>query len=334
MTSSLSAIRTAYSLSGEVVLTLTGPAAAASNVASSSTSRPTTIYLSSLLLTFEGKVELLTPSCPYAAHRLCQVEKELVGPASDGKPIVLTNRAAQSSGVMRWSMTFDLAIPGWLPPSLSLEDHSGSSYAIHAQAKFADDFNTALNAMPTPTPTTPTSPSASRPSTPAPSSMSGLVSSYLMPSLPALSSLINPFSIGRSKVRSAQATPVSIRLNRHRAPKSLNPFRGAPEFAAPLVPPQIYHPTPSLFPVSLESVETRVNVPQDGMDTPEEAAMRIPIELLGNVEVVAGVPEYIGLSEDQIPLSLRIRASEGSELGDGLVMEAFDIEVEQVEKFR
>ncbi|KAG9008045.1 hypothetical protein FRB94_013810 [Tulasnella sp. JGI-2019a] len=319
---------TAYSLSGEVVLTLTSPAPTSSLLSTTSVFRPTTIYLSSLLLTFEGKVEILSNNCPYAPFRLCQIEKELVTPSNDGKPIILTNRA-QPNGTMRWSMTFDLAVPGWLPPSVAFDEHSGSSYAIHAQAKFAEDFDVAMSAMPASV-TNPT-PSNSRPASPAPS-VSGLVSSYFS-AVPTLSSL-NPFAIGRSRVKSTNATPVSIRLNRFRAPKSLNPFRGAPEFAAPLVAPQIFHPTPSLFPVALESVETRVNIPADGRETPEEQARRIPIEILSNVEVVAGVPEYVGTTEDKIPLSLRVRSTGADERCDGLVLEAFDVEIEQCEKFR
>ncbi|KAG8861951.1 hypothetical protein FRB96_002394 [Tulasnella sp. 330] len=332
---------TAYSLSGEVVLTLTSPTPpsslfhASSSTASdtSSTFRPTTIYLSSLLITFEGKVELLSNNCPYAPFRLCQVEKELVGSANDGKPIVLTN-SAQSNGIMRWSMIFDLAVPGWLPPSVAIDEHSGSSYAIHAQAKFADDLETAISAMPTSTGSS--TPSASRSTSPTPlPSVAGLITSYFSsaPSLPTLTSF-NPFALGRSRVKSTNATPVSIRLNRFRAPKSLNPFRGAPEFGAPLVAPQIYHPIPSLFPVALESVETRINMPAEGTVSLEEQKNRIPIETLSNIEVVAGVPEYFGTTEDKIPLSLRIRTTGGDGRNDGLVLEAFDVEVEQTEKFR
>lgn len=343
----ISRYSTAYSLSGEIVLTLTSPtpapslgllstSAATSSLASGSTLRPTTIYLSSLLLTFEGKVEILSQNCGYAPFRLCAVEKELVGGgANEGKPISLTNRS-QSNGTMRWSMTFDLAVPGWLPPSVGMEEHSGSSYTIHARAKFADDLETAWNAMSSSSSASASAsatPPVSQPSTPAPS-VAGLMSSYFnaVPSLPSSLYSFNPFS--RSKIRSAQATPVTIKLNRFRSPKSLNPFRGAPEFTAPLLPPQIFHPTPSLFPVTLESLETRVHMPSNANDSPEEKAKRIPLDILSTIEVVAGVPEYVGTEEEKIPLSLRVRTSRRSESLDGLTLEAFDVEVEQLEKFR
>ncbi|KAG8898327.1 hypothetical protein FRC01_010948, partial [Tulasnella sp. 417] len=352
---------TAYSLSGEIVLTLTSSSSSSSlfggssssssgagSPASGPSSRPTTIYLSSLNVTFEGRTEILSHNCGYAPFRLCQVDKELVSSSgSDGKPIALSNRG-QKNGVMRWKMTFDLAVPGWLPPSSQLDEQgSGTSYALYAHAKFSDDFETALSAV-TAVPVTSTGTSSSttnpRSSSPAlssspssrPATPSGMAS-YL-PTVPGLSgsinlSALNPFSsFSRSKLRNAHASPVSIKVNRFRTPKSLNPFGGAPDFTQPLVPPHIYHPTPSLFPVLLESVETRVTMPASGKDS--EEGKRIPLDILGGIEVVAGVPEYVGMSEEKIPLSLRVRSTNSDSVNKGLVLEAFDVEVEQMEKFR
>lgn len=349
---------TAYSLSGEIVLTLTSSSSSSSlfggsssstsgsgSPASGPSSRPTKIYLSSLNVTFEGRTEILSHNCGYAPFRLCQVEKELVSAsASDGKPIALSNKG-QKNGVMRWKMTFDLAVPGWLPTSSQLDEQgSGTSYALYAHAKFSDDFETALSAV-TSVPVTSSTPSPSanpaRSSSPIqpssrPATPSGMTS-YL-PTVPGLSgsinlSALNPFSsFSRSKLRNAHASPVSIKVNRFRTPKSLNPFGGAPDFTQPLVPPHIYHPTPSLFPVLLESVETRVTMPASGKDADE--CKRIPLDILGGIEVVAGVPEYVGTSEEKIPLSLRLRSTNSDSVNKGLVLEAFDIEVEQMEKFR
>ena len=289
--------------------------------------RPTTIYISSLLLTFEGKAELISQNCGYAAHRLCSVEKELV---VGGQPIILTNsgigrrRGSASSlqngeaqqdpaGTMRWSMTFDMAIPGWLPPTLPLEDGSGASYSIHARAKYHDDHESALAAIL---------------KTEQASLDSSLLSSYIPASIipSQITSLFN-----RSKAKSTTASPVVIKVNRYRNPKSLNPFGGAGGFdlTAPLVSPQIPHPTPSLFPVTLETVETRVAV-----NSKVDEASRIPMEILSGIEVVAGIPEYVARSEDKIPFSLRIRSINRSAINKGLVLEAFDCEVEQTEKFR
>ena len=311
---------TAYSLSGEIVLTLTSQSAPVS-------SRPQTIYLSSLALTFEGRVEILSSNCGYAPYRLLALNKDLVTSAG-GKPIALTNRGSKH-GVMRWSMTFDLAVPGWIPPSVSFDDNgSGTAYTLHAKAKFADDQETALSAMAaSPSTTAPTSnPTA------APSSTVGGSASYFSGAFTGLGSL-NPFSsFTKPKVRTAEACHVPIQVNRFRSPKSLNPFSGvAPEFSAPLVPPQIYHPTPSMFPVSLESVETRVNVHEDEAKL---KASKIPVEILSDIEVIAGVPEYVGLGEDKIAFSLRVRSTNPESVNKGLVLEAFDVEVEQVERFR
>ncbi|KAG8945543.1 hypothetical protein FRC00_010077, partial [Tulasnella sp. 408] len=351
---------TAYSLSGEIVLTLTSSSSSTSSLfggssssssgagspASGPSSRSTTIYLSSLNVTFEGRTEILSHNCGYAPFRLCQVEKELVSAsASDGKPIALSNKG-QKNGVMRWKMTFDLAVPGWLPPSSQLDEQgSGTSYALYAHAKFSDDFETALSAVTSVPVTSSTSPSANtRSSSPVlssspssrPATPSGMAA-YL-PTVPGLGgsinlSALNPFSsFSRSKLRNAHASPVSIKVNRFRTPKSLNPFGGAPDFTQPLVPPFIYHPTPSLFPVVLESVETRVTMPANGKDA--EEGKRIPLDILGGIEVVAGVPEYVGMSEEKIPMSLRVRSTNSDSVNKGLVLEAFDVEVEQMEKFR
>ncbi|KAG9019554.1 hypothetical protein FRB90_000462 [Tulasnella sp. 427] len=338
---------TAYSLSGEIVLTLTSSSSSSSLFGGSSTgspasgpsSRPTTIYLSSLNITFEGRTEILSHNCGYAPFRLCQVEKDLVSASSsDGKPIALSNKG-QKNGVMRWKMTFDLAIPGWLPPSSQFDEQgSGTSYALYANAKFSDDYDTASSAVVS-VPVTSSPSSSARSPSPVlrPATPSLGVSSYL-PGVPGLSgsinlSALNPFSsFSRSKLRTTHASAVSIKVNRFRTPKSLNPFGGAPDFTQPLVPPHIYHPTASLFPVLLESVETRVNLPAAGKDG--EEAKKIPLDILGGIEVVAGVPEYVGMSEEKIPLSLRVRSTNPDSVNKGLVLEAFDVEVEQMEKFR
>lgn len=294
-----------------------------------STFKPTTIFLSSLIVSFEGRVEILSHNCGYAPFRLCQVEKELV----DSKPILLTNRG-QTNGVMRWSMTFDIATPGWLPASVTVDDQgSGTAYSLHARAKFSEDMDTALSVSATASAAT--TPFTTAPATPL---LGGSGVSAYFPTVPSLAgslslSAFNPFaSFSRPKVKHASAAAVPIKVNRFRSPKSLNPFGGAPDFTAPLVPPQIYHPTASMFPVTLESVETRVNVPtlKDAMDSDK----RIPIEILSGIEIVAGVPEYLSLSEDKIPLSLRVRSTNNESVNKGLVLEAFDVEVEQVEKFR
>ncbi|KZV69044.1 hypothetical protein PENSPDRAFT_609309 [Peniophora sp. CONT] len=117
-----------YSLSGHVAVSLrptmglfgTRPA-------------PARMLLKSLALTFEGQSELYTSTTGYSAVRLCTISKNLVTPAC---PIELCADDFEDGAT--WNITFDMRLPGWLPPSDIFGDIStappGTSYALHCAA--------------------------------------------------------------------------------------------------------------------------------------------------------------------------------------------------------
>lgn len=121
-------VSSAYSLSGHVSITLHP----------SKLRRKLPRYLlQSLVLTFDGQTELVTPDTGYTPYRICSVTKEL---APQGPLFELNNESFEGSGKpCVWNVIFDLAIPGWLPSS-NLEDGEDTPisirYALHATATF------------------------------------------------------------------------------------------------------------------------------------------------------------------------------------------------------
>ena len=99
--------------------------------------------LESLVVTFEGQSELVTPQTGHAACRLIEFSKELI----TDKPIVI--RHSWSEGTTRnpaqWYVTFNLNLPGWLPPSCntpfgdSTHEEPEVSYRLSAVAKCRED---------------------------------------------------------------------------------------------------------------------------------------------------------------------------------------------------
>ena len=100
--------------------------------------RKTARYLlQSLVVTFDGQTELVTPDTGYTPYRICSVIKEL---APQNPLFELDNESFEDSGKpCVWNVVFDLAIPGWLPSS-NLEDSENAPiairYALHATATF------------------------------------------------------------------------------------------------------------------------------------------------------------------------------------------------------
>jgi hypothetical protein len=92
--------------------------------------------LHSLVLTFEGQSELITSSSHYSGLRLCTINEELI---SD--PVALDEEDADSVGPWTWNITFNMRIPGWLPPSDVFGDCSstspGTKYFLFATAKLS-----------------------------------------------------------------------------------------------------------------------------------------------------------------------------------------------------
>ena len=126
----LKTISSAYSLSGHVSVTLHP----------SKFHRKTVRHLlQSLVITFDGQTELVTPDTGYTPYRICSVTKEL---APQNPPFELNNESLEDSGrPCAWNVIFDLAIPGWLPSS-NFEDSENAPiairYALHATATFVN----------------------------------------------------------------------------------------------------------------------------------------------------------------------------------------------------
>ena len=133
--SPLSAHSASYSLSGQLVLTVTPP-----RYPFSFTARQPAL-LTSLTVTFEGKQEHFAPTSGYTARRLCQVSKTLVVPSS---PI-----AVPSTSDHKIAIVFDLAVPGWLPATLTSKHSTtaSTSYAIYATATYSSDESSSVFAI-------------------------------------------------------------------------------------------------------------------------------------------------------------------------------------------
>ncbi|KAH9005336.1 hypothetical protein EDB86DRAFT_2796322, partial [Lactarius hatsudake] len=97
------------------------------------------ILLRSLVITFEGQAELVTPEAGYFPARLCAVSKELV----PKMPVELSNEGHEDRDTpCTWHVMFDLPIPGWLPPSEPYGDcrqgFSGTQYTLYATLNYAN----------------------------------------------------------------------------------------------------------------------------------------------------------------------------------------------------
>lgn len=97
------------------------------------------ILLRSLVITFEGQAELITPEAGYFAARLCTVSKELVPKT----PVELSNEGHEDRDMpCTWHVMFDLPIPGWLPASDPYGDcrqgFSGTQYTLYATLNYAN----------------------------------------------------------------------------------------------------------------------------------------------------------------------------------------------------
>ncbi|KAI8982858.1 hypothetical protein BD414DRAFT_87015 [Trametes punicea] len=127
----------AYSLSGHVEVKLTPPTSLLYDPPPSEER----FALESLVLTFEGQSELLCPETGYASCRLIEFSQELI----QGGPIEIGHFWDENlRDPQRWLITFNLAVPGWLPPSCSTtfgsrkrEEHE-VSYRLYAKATYRD----------------------------------------------------------------------------------------------------------------------------------------------------------------------------------------------------
>jgi hypothetical protein len=112
---------------------MTPPKSAFSFAAAAAAGSRQPALLTALTITFEGKQEHFAPTSGYAARRLCQTSQTLVVPSS---PI-----AIPSTPDHKIAIVFDLAVPGWLPATLTCKHSTtaATSYAIYATATYVSD---------------------------------------------------------------------------------------------------------------------------------------------------------------------------------------------------
>ncbi|OCH85687.1 hypothetical protein OBBRIDRAFT_288570 [Obba rivulosa] len=97
--------------------------------------RTACLLLQSLLVTFEGQPELATQDTRYSAIRLCSISQEL----ASGGPFELSSESTEDSGGPAWTVVFNLAIPGWIPPTTILgevDGDAGMRPGLYATAHF------------------------------------------------------------------------------------------------------------------------------------------------------------------------------------------------------
>ncbi|THH17128.1 hypothetical protein EW146_g3642 [Bondarzewia mesenterica] len=121
----------AYSLSGHVSISLR------SSSSFFERRRAVRILLQSLVITFEGQSELVTPEIGYSAIRLCSLKQEV----APNEAIELNNEGHEDSDKpCTWNVVFNIPLPGWLPATDVFGDSElappGTRYALYATAKF------------------------------------------------------------------------------------------------------------------------------------------------------------------------------------------------------
>ncbi|TBU35464.1 hypothetical protein BD311DRAFT_3203 [Dichomitus squalens] len=129
----------AYSLSGQTVVKLVPPT---SWFCSETPQGDECFLLESLVVTFEGQSELVAPQTGYASCRLIEFSKELI----TEDPIVIRHSWSEDAtrNPAQWYVTFNLNIPGWLPPTCGTSygnstDEPEVSYRLSAVAKYRED---------------------------------------------------------------------------------------------------------------------------------------------------------------------------------------------------
>ncbi|KZT09743.1 uncharacterized protein LAESUDRAFT_810707 [Laetiporus sulphureus 93-53] len=126
-------VSTAYSLSGDVALSLLCPYSIFER------RRCARLLLQSLVIHFEGQCELITDETGYVPYRVYRDSKELIV----GGPVELSNDGHEDTcEPCTWNVAFNLVVPGWLPTSCVVGDYtsvdSGTSYALYVTATFLD----------------------------------------------------------------------------------------------------------------------------------------------------------------------------------------------------
>lgn len=98
---------------------------------------PTRVALQSLVVTFEGQSEIITPDTGYNAYRICTVSREL----APNNYTEFSNEGHENTDKpCSWNVVFNLPVPGWLPATSSFGEtqfgEAGVRYYLHATARF------------------------------------------------------------------------------------------------------------------------------------------------------------------------------------------------------
>lgn len=125
-------IRSTFSLAGHVIIAI-----APSKSLLSKGRVLTLLLLQSLIVTFEGHSEMITPETGYASVCLCSITRELVRE----KPIELSDREEGSLTTPHsWKIVFDIPVSGWLPVTSDYGDigfeGTGTRYALYSTATY------------------------------------------------------------------------------------------------------------------------------------------------------------------------------------------------------
>ncbi|KAF8321592.1 hypothetical protein DL93DRAFT_1433657 [Clavulina sp. PMI_390] len=226
----------------------------------------------------------------------------------------------------QWTVLFDMAIPGWLPASTTIEQSIETSYSLHAWATY--------EVMEPPFQQPPRFDGPQQQSHRQSSSWaSGWLPSWLPPWPFSSWSLVSRSkSMMRSKAREGCAEPVVITLNRLALPNfppimasaASPPLLSA--LPSPYTPsPQASLPLPPLFRTVHRDAAAFVLL--DGLD--ERSG--IPVDLLHSVEVVVSLPEKIDVEAGSIPLGLRVRGIPQRLRERSLRMVEFEVQLFQVD---
>lgn len=152
----------------------------------------------------------------------------------------------------------------------------------------------------------------------------------------------------------SENAPIAIRYALHATATFVNPEKGlSTSYFACFASPLAYSFFPSLFPsprtvrakrcdIEIVRVTTPTDTPVpfvaytvDSDLTGEDAAGRIPSDILSKIAITASVPEYVDMESDSFQLRLRMRACGLEPLHcERLRLTNFSIDVHQFEKYR
>ncbi|KAF8321594.1 hypothetical protein DL93DRAFT_2093600 [Clavulina sp. PMI_390] len=231
-------------------------------------------------------------------------------------------------GPWQWSVLFDMAIPGWLPATMTTEQNVETSYSLHACATYEILEPPRLESSPSHT--------QQQQSHQRTSSWASRWFPSWLPLWPFSSRPLRPSAESKRqpKGREARAEPVVITLNRLALPNCPPPPTMAS--AAP-------HPLPSLLPSpypeppqpSVHQLPFFQTVHQDVVPFVllHEVDERngIPVELLKAVDIVVSLPEKIDIDSGSIPFGLRVRGVPQRLRQRSLRMVKFEVQVYQVD---